>query len=160
MDVYQLLEIAVALSNRLDTHWTLFITVHLALIGGIIYVDRPLHKPEKIVAILVYSGFAVINYLMMINQVHLLNSIYQDIVTFQNDACCKESKTLEHIGVMSGHSAFKNTVWSIVAIHIGMYVLVVISILNDKSRKDTNVQTDEETVKQNTDGSGSNQGNA
>lgn len=68
MEMYQLLDIAVSLSNRLDTHWTLFISVHLALIGGIIYVDRPLQKPEKIAALLVYTGFAVINSLMMINQ--------------------------------------------------------------------------------------------
>lgn len=134
MDVYQLLEIAVALSNRLDTHWTLFITVHLALIGGIIYVDRPLHKPEKIVAILVYTGFAVINYLMMMNQVHFMNSIYQDILAFQNHTCCKDSKTLEHIALLAGHSAFKNTIWSIASIHLVMYLLVVISILNDKAR--------------------------
>ncbi len=134
MDVYQLLEIAVALSNRLDTHWTLFITVHLALIGGIIYVDRPLHKPEKIIAVLVYTGFAVINYLMMLNQVHFMNSIYHDILAFQNLDCCKDSKTLEHIALISGHSAFKNTIWSIASIHIVMYILVVVSILNDKAR--------------------------
>jgi len=144
MDAYQLLEIAVALSNRLDTHWTLFITVHLALIGGIIYVDRPLHKPEKIIAVLVYTGFAVINYLMMINQVQFLNSLYQDILAFQSHVCCKDSKTLEHIALMAGHSAFKNTIWSIAAIHLVMYVLVVISILNDKARTKLKSQPDKD----------------
>ena len=47
MTPYELLDLALSLSNRIDTHWTLFISVHLALIGGIIYVDRPLAKNEK-----------------------------------------------------------------------------------------------------------------
>jgi hypothetical protein len=37
MTPYELLDLALSLSNRIDTHWTLFISVHLALIGGIIY---------------------------------------------------------------------------------------------------------------------------
>ena len=76
MDWLQLMEIAVSLSNRLDTHWTLFITVHLALIGGIIYVDRPLKRPEKWAAILVYTGFAAINFLMMVNLINFQNSLH------------------------------------------------------------------------------------
>ncbi len=47
MTPYELLDLALSLSNRIDTHWALFISVHLALIGGIIYVDRPLSKREK-----------------------------------------------------------------------------------------------------------------
>ena len=134
MDIYQLMEIAVSLSNRLDTHWTLFITVHLALIGGIIYVDRPLQKFEKIAAILVYSGFALINYLMMLNQINFLNSLYMDIVTFATDPCCKDSQSVAYISRMQDFGGFKSTNWVVAAIHIAMYVLVIVSILNDKAR--------------------------
>ena len=66
MDPYQLLDLALSLSTRIDTHWALFISVHLALIGGIIYVDRPLTKKEKTGAIIIYSGFAVINYFCLL----------------------------------------------------------------------------------------------
>lgn len=134
MNIYQLMDVAISLSNRLDTHWTLFITVHLALIGGIIYVDRPLQKSEKIAAILVYSGFAVINYLMMLNQTNFLNSIYVDIVAFKADPCCQDSATMKHLVRMTELGSFKTTIWSIATIHLAMYVLVVMSILNDKAR--------------------------
>ena len=134
MQIFELLEIAVSLSNRLDTHWTLFITVHLALIGGIIYVDRPLQKSEKIAAIMVYTGFAVINYLMMLNQTNLLNSIYADIIALKNDPCCVDSSTMKHLVRMHEFGSFKTALWSIGLIHLAMYVLVILSILNDKAR--------------------------
>ena len=47
MTLYQLLDLSLSLSNRIDTHWALFISVHLALVGGIIYVDRPLLAKKK-----------------------------------------------------------------------------------------------------------------
>ena len=134
MDVYQLMDIAVSLSNRLDTHWTLFITVHLALIGGIIYVDRPLQKSEKFAAGFVYSGFAIINSLMMINQVTFLNSVHLDIITFLELPCCKDSHSIAHLAQVTSHGSFKTAYWSIISIHAGMYVLVIASILRDKAQ--------------------------
>lgn len=133
MEIYQLLDIAVSLSNRLDTHWTLFITVHLALIGGIIYVDRPLQRSEKIAALLVYTGFAAINYLMMLNQSNFLSSVYSDIIALQNAPCCANSHVMKQILHMSELGSFKTALWSIGSIHLIMYILVAVSILNDKA---------------------------
>ena len=76
MSPYELLDLALSLNNRIDNHWTLFITVHLALIGGLIYVDRPLLKNEKLAAVIIYTGFAVINFLMMLHQEQFLGSVY------------------------------------------------------------------------------------
>ena len=134
MSAYELLQIAVSLSNRLDTHWTLFITVHLALIGGIIYVDRPLFKSEKVVAILIYTGFALINYLMMNNQVTFLNNVYQDIIAMSDQACCQNSNTIAYLSKMTAFGSLKSAFWSIATIHAVMYLIVVASILNDKAR--------------------------
>ena len=133
MQLYQLLDIAVSLSNRLDTHWTLFISVHLALIGGIIYVDRPLQKTEKIAALLVYTGFAAVNFIMMLNQSNFLNSVYADIMVMQNAPCCVNSEIMQHIAQMSENETFTRTIWSLVIIHLAMYLLVCASILRDKA---------------------------
>lgn len=134
MDIYQLLDLTISLSNRIDTHWTLFITVHLALIGGIIYVDRPLKKSEKVVAIFVYTGFALINYSMMLNQMNFLNSLYADIVAMQNKPCCIELATMQHILSLQDSGGMKTATWSIACIHLMMFALVILSILNDKAR--------------------------
>ena len=135
MDVYQLMDISVSLSNRLDTHWTLFITVHLALIGGIIYVDRPLRGSEKVAAILVYTGFAAVNYAMMQNQITFLNSVNLDIGAFVSQDCCKGFESIAHVARMNEFGSFKTAIWSIASIHLAMYILVVISILTDKATK-------------------------
>lgn len=143
MQLYQLLDIAVSLSNRLDTHWTLFISVHLALIGGIIYVDRPLQKTEKIAALLVYTGFAAVNFIMMLNQSNFLNSVYADIMVMQNAPCCVNSEIMQHIAQMSENETFTRTIWSLVIIHLAMYLLVCASILRDKALPNPSAQNNQ-----------------
>lgn len=143
MQLYQLLDIAVSLSNRLDTHWTLFISVHLALIGGIIYVDRPLQKTEKIAALLVYTGFAAVNFIMMLNQSNFLNSVYADIMVMQNAPCCVNSEIMQHIAQMSENETFTRTIWSLVIIHLAMYLLVCASISRDKALPNPSAQNNQ-----------------
>lgn len=134
MDYTGMLEVAVSLSNRFDTHWTLFITVHLALIGGIIYVERPLNRVEKGGAILIYTGFAGMNGLMMISQLKLLNGIYMDLLEFGNDPCCAHLHSLERIASLTNNFDISTQVKVITAVHLAMYVIVVLSILYDKAR--------------------------
>ncbi|MBE1299509.1 MAG: hypothetical protein GJ680_06345 [Alteromonadaceae bacterium] len=140
MDWLQLMEIAVSLSNRLDTHWTLFITVHLALIGGIIYVDRPLKRPEKWAAILVYTGFAAINFLMMVNLINFQNSLYIDLIAMKNQPCCEGLASIAYIERLAEFGSFKTTRWSIAGVHLAMYILVTISIINDSVHRKSGKQ--------------------
>ena len=65
MNAYELLELANNVNNRIDVQLGLFITIHLALFGGIIYVDRPLRTVEKLFGILIYTGFAILNVLIL-----------------------------------------------------------------------------------------------
>lgn len=130
-----LMEVAVLISNRFDTHWTLFISVHLALIGGIIYIDRPLDRTEKTTAILVYTGFAVMNGLMMMNQIMQLNSIYQDLIALRTHECCMHLKTLERIETVAQRLSVNMQLLIIIVVHLLMYVLVILSIVNDKTRR-------------------------
>lgn len=133
MTPYELLDLALSLSNRIDTHWTLFISVHLALIGGIIYVDRPLFQKEKIAALLIYSGFAFINYMMMRNQAMFLDSIYQQLFTMKNEACCQNNKVFDYIVSLYENDNSNKLMSSILVTHITMYIILTLSIFYDKA---------------------------
>jgi len=133
MTPYELLDLALSLSNRIDTHWTLFISVHLALIGGIIYVDRPLFKKEKVAALLIYTGFAFINYMMMRNQALFLDSIYQQLFAMRNDACCINNKVINYIVGLNEYDNSNKLMSSILITHITMYIILTLSIFYDKA---------------------------
>mgnify|MGYP000158448097 CR=1 FL=1 len=132
MTPYELLDLALSLSNRIDTHWTLFISVHLALIGGIIYVDRPLAKNEKFAAIIIYSGFALVNYFMMKNQVLFLASIYQQIFQMKEQACCIDNSVIEYVVGLHEWDSAARILTSIMVTHIIMYVILMLSIFYDR----------------------------
>ena len=134
MNVSDLLELALSLNGRLDNHWTLFVSIHLALLGGVIYIDRPLIRNEKIVAVLIYSGFALVNYMMMKNSVIFLDSFYLDILALKNEACCINSNVVQHVVNLYEQGSTTQTLMSIVIVHIIMYLLTVIVIINDKVR--------------------------
>ena len=134
MNVSDLLELALSLNSRLDNHWTLFVSIHLALLGGVIYIDRPLRRNEKIVAVLIYSGFALVNYMMMKNAVSFLDSFYLDILALKNEACCINSHVVQHVVNLYEQGSTSQTLMSIVIVHIMMYLLTVIVIINDKAR--------------------------
>jgi len=133
MSPYELLDLALSLNNRIDTHWTLFITVHLALIGGIIYVDRPLLRNEKIAAVIIYSGFALVNYVMMMSQAQFLGSIYSEVATLKDAECCKNNHVIEYIYSIYQLDIASKMRTSIVAAHISMYIILVLSIIFDKA---------------------------
>ena len=56
MSPHELFDLSISIGNRLDIQWGLFITVHMAIFGGIIYVDRPLTRLEKVGALFIYTG--------------------------------------------------------------------------------------------------------
>lgn len=137
MSLYELLDLAFSISARLDTHWSLFITVHLALIGGIIYVDRPLTKNEKIGAILIYTGFAIVNYFVMNNQVSLMASLYAQIASLKNDVCCTDSQVLNHVISLAENQYSGKMRIFVLLTHVAMFLVVLLSILYDKSKQES-----------------------
>ncbi len=131
MTPYEMLDLALSLSNRIDTHWTLFISVHLALIGGIIYIDRPLYKKEKLAAAIIYTGFAIINFYMMRNQAQFLESIYQQVFNIRDLACCNGNVVIDHVVKLHEMGKAGLTMWSIFVTHIAMYIILLLSIIYD-----------------------------
>ncbi len=134
MTVFELFELLVAYENRLDVQWGVFITVHLALFGGIIYVDRPLRPIEKVLAMIIYSGFAAINYLVSQDLALQVHAAQIEIAKFAEHACCEENELIAKVGKDVLGSSLSYTAGVLVASHAVMFVLVVLSVLLDKSR--------------------------
>jgi Na+/proline symporter len=132
MSEFELVQLALSIGNRIDLHWGLFVTVHVALLGAIVYVDRPLRPVEKIAALLMYFGFALVNYMQMQNQVLLLGAAYADIAAAavqeaNSAAAIIQRMALEHAG---GRSATMQTV--LVVSHLFMLLVVVLSVVFDR----------------------------
>ena len=100
MTPYELFDLMISIANRADIQWGLFITIHLAIFGGIIYVDRPLTRSEKVGALIIYTGFAVINYLVTKNLVEFHHSASQDIARYATDACCRDNLLVKQVAAL------------------------------------------------------------
>jgi len=137
MTVYELLDISLSISNRIDVQWGLFITIHLAIFGGIIYVDRPLRALEKAAAIFLYCCFAWLNYQMMLAQTLMLEQTYLEIAKLSLDSCCKNNHLVTHINKEVRLERFNLTYSLLRLLHLVMFVLILLSIIFDQKLNDT-----------------------
>ena len=133
MDALQLIELATGFGNRLDVQVGIFITVHLAIFGGIIYVDRPLRTSEKIASIFIYTIFAFLNFRMMQSQLNLLFNAYIEIAKYSNEPCCSSNEIILYMSEELNAGKFKFRFLMLNTGHILMYFMVLLSILFDKA---------------------------
>ena len=135
MTVYELIDLAVSVNGRLDLQLSLFVTIHLALFGGIIYVDRPLIRSEKVGVLAIYTVFAALSFAMMLHQSSLVAALYEDIARMASDACCVNLRSVEAISseVRTGRGAITAAV--IIAVHICFYLAVMTAVVFDRAAK-------------------------
>ncbi len=131
MTAYELVDLAISLGNRIDVQIGIFITVHLAIFGGIIYVDRPLRGAEKAGSILLYLCFAGLNFRMMQSQLQILEGVYSQINTMSTRPCCSDFPVLAHMADQFRHGKFRLNFMFLVFSHLLMLLLVIASILLD-----------------------------
>ena len=131
MALFELIELTQNIGFRVDAQWGFFLTVHMALFGGIIYVDRPLRKTEKLVAIGLYSGFAAVNYMMLSNQLELLQRMYEEItVRFQSD----QSLLVQYFVERNNADWFNKADLYSLVVHGLMLLIVVLTVIYDRKR--------------------------
>lgn len=135
MTAFELVELLIAFENRLDVQWGVFITVHLALFGGIIYIDRPLRRMEKLAAILIYIGFAAINYLVSVDLANNVFAAQSEIAKLANHTCCDQNLLVQRIQESNSGPAATITHAVLLGSHLVMLVLVLLSVFYDKSVK-------------------------
>ena len=131
MTLFELIDLSQSIGFRIDAQWGFFLTVHMALFGGIIYVDRPLKKTEKVVAIMLYFGFALINYLMLAGQLELLQIISHQIYEQLQAA---ESPLREFYARRSNAAWFDKASAYSVLVHGLMLVIVALTVVFDGKR--------------------------
>lgn len=132
MSPYELFDLMISTANRADIQWGLFITVHMALFGGIIYVDRPLTRSEKVGALIIYAGFAVINYLVTWNLIEISNAVNQDIARYATDACCRDILIIKQVAVRVEGPGYEIARTVLLSSHLVMAALVTLSVVFDK----------------------------
>jgi len=133
MSAYETLDLYFSIANRIDLQWGLFITVHLALFGGIIYVDRPLRTPEKSGAIILYIGFATVNYFVMSSQFNLMNHLHIDISALSTDDCCKQLRIIQQLALEHKNNRLEISNIVLNASHGVMFALATASIIFDRA---------------------------
>jgi len=133
MTLYELLDLNLSTGGRIDVQISIFITVHLAIFGGIIYVDRPLHYNEKIASLIIYSIFAFLNYGIMKIQLDLSLSLVSEVAKLRNNFCCIDNATVKYIADQfnSGSYVLKEILLTVG--HLVFYNMVLLSILFDKA---------------------------
>ena len=131
MDAYQLIDITMSISNRIDLHWGLFITVHMALLGAIIYIDRPLVGAEKIGAIVMYSGFAIVNYMLMLTQVEMVGATYADIAALASLPGYENVHIVQQMATAAEQGRSEQSRLVVMFAHGFMLVVVLLSIIFD-----------------------------
>ena len=131
MSPYELLDVAIAAGTRIDVQWGLFVTVHLAILGGIAYIERPLRLPEKVGAMAIYLAFVVVSYRATRFHMSLLQNAYGDVSEVASGEQFAELNTVQFIAqdLMSGRFEFANSFAA--AAHIVMASLVVLALIFD-----------------------------
>lgn len=132
MTEYELVSVAVATGERLDSQWAIFISVHLALLGAIVYVDRPLRRLEKIGASLIYAAFAVFNYRLIISLRDLLERCALELSEANPDLT---DNVTEYFSDLSHSGHFAQAESTITALHIIAFAIVIAAVVFDGALK-------------------------
>lgn len=76
----------------------------------------------------------------MVNLINFQNSLYIDLIAMKNQPCCEGLASIAYIERLAEFGSFKTTKWSIAGVHLAMYMLVTISIINDSVHCNTSKQ--------------------
>lgn len=142
MTLYEIIALSQGISSRIDIQWSLFITVHLAIFGGIIYVDRPLRMTEKWVALFIYTGFSLINWTILRLQFDHLLRTYQDVISVAGDGDQLAMVEFYKDALNTGLYQYVNFI--IFGAHLVMFVVVILSVAKDSSEENSMSMNDRE----------------
>ena len=129
------ISIAMETGHRLDTQWGLYISVHLALFGAVLYVRRPLSLPEKLVGIGLYAVFAIYSLRIILSLRDLLERTAHQIRNVHLDGASKDDQVLSYFTSLSNSGHLAQGSISIAAVHLIALMLVIGALLSGASWK-------------------------
>ncbi|MEW5007749.1 MAG: hypothetical protein AB1Y36_00555 [Cycloclasticus sp.] len=81
LSLFELISLSTQLHSQLYEHWAVFISLHLALLGGLFAFDLNIKTSFKISFLLFYGLFAGINLAVSINLLNQIAAIVSDLNT-------------------------------------------------------------------------------
>ncbi len=137
MSEYQLIELLLNVSTKQDALWAIFFSVHMAIFGGIIYVDRPLRAAEKLFAIAAYLVFAVMNFVALRAGQRIIGALRSDLTTLYGSPEDASQTAL----LFETSNRFVSLLETLtIGIHLTAIMLVVATILLDRSRLSSGIK--------------------
>jgi len=139
MTEYQIVDLVLQVTAKQDALWAVFFSVHMAIFGGIIYVDRPLQRTEKTFAIAAYLIFALLNYVAVRAGQRLLSALRADLGEIgERQGEITEAGVLFQASARLGvfQEAFATGVHAIAAL------LIIAAIILDGARAPTGAEDD------------------
>lgn len=127
MTLYESLMVVMEIGSKIDVQWGLFVTVHLAIFGALLYVDRPLHRTERAIAVVTYAGFAVINFSIMFDQMVMFQSALAEVAKFADDPAYIRNELIRHVDTFVHDGTGRPILFMTIA-HAAMLILVTVSL--------------------------------
>lgn len=136
MNFYEMVDVALSIGNRMDAQWGFFISIHLALLGGVFFVDKPVSLRGKLVTMSVYVLFAVFNFRALRLQQRLLDQTYTDIVKLGNSPCCQDSALMAFY-VNEVADSFATRMMTVASLlHLAAFGIFAFSVYSIRSQLD------------------------
>ena len=131
MNFYELVDVSQSIASRMDVQWGFFVSIHLALLGGVFFIDRPVPVHGKVAATAVYAVFATFNFRALRAQHRILERTYQDIVGLQDSDCCQGSELMAfYVNEVAANFGLRMmaVTWLMHLVAFGIFVLSVFAI--------------------------------
>ncbi len=135
MTAYELIDVTLSVASRIEVQWGLFITVHLALFAGMIYVDRPLRLPEKSGALALHGSFAVVKHHVLSTQLGLLEGSYREPTQLLRNPCCVDNGNLRHMTRPPSRGLPDAADGILLLVHALTFLFVLLTVVFDRPRK-------------------------
>lgn len=132
MSPFEIINIAQSTGERLDAQWAMFITVHLALLGAIIYIDRPLRRLEKLGFVAIYGAFAIFNYRVTLRHRDLLERCAEQLSQIGQG---KADLVMGYFSDLDESGHFAQAELTITGLHLFAMVVVLLAVVFDRALK-------------------------
>jgi hypothetical protein len=96
MSEFEILQIYNLFDDKADFYWNLFVSVNIALLGLLVYFDKPVKISFRIMFFIIYLSFSLVVYFSMIGNLNFITLLQQDVQLGINEGRFV-GKTIAHI---------------------------------------------------------------
>lgn len=132
MSEYQIVDLFLNISTKQDALWAIFFSVHMAIFGGIIYVDRPLKRNEKVFAVAAYLVFAMMNFVSVSAGQRMMGALRSDLANIVADDTVM-SETALLFETASRIEPYQQSIT--MGVHVLAALMAIGAIVFDRERK-------------------------